>query len=124
MFGLLEGLSGTHFGALNSELWSAHAHVSHFTVYVLGADSAEGRCCMRRMGGYCHRWLGFDKVCDSFTVSLTIPQKLYSEVPVFAPANHRDFHGYGSWFLLNSNPQCEIGSCVQCDVAAHSTAGR
>ena len=76
------------------------------------------------MGGYCHRWLGFDKVGDSFTVSLTVPQKLHSEVPVFAPANHRDFHCQGSWFLGNSNLECEIASRIQRDVAAHSTAGR
>lgn len=75
------------------------------------------------MGRYFGLWQGLDKICDSFAVSLTVPQKLHSEVPVFAPANHRDFHGQGGWFLRNSNSQCEIGSRIQRDVAAHPAAG-
>lgn len=70
----------------------------------------------------CLSGAGFDKICDSFTVSLTVPQKLYSEVTVFTPANHRYFHCQRGWFLSNSNPECEIGSCVQRDVAAHPAA--
>ena len=79
---------------------------------------------MRKMGRYFVLQRRFDKICDSLTVSLTVPQKLHSDVPVFAPANDRDIHGQGGWFLRHGNPQCEIGSCIQCDVAAHSTAGR
>ena len=74
---------------------------------------------------YFRRWQGLDKICDSFTVSLTVPQKLYSEVTVFAPANHRYFHRQRDWLLSNSNLQREIGSCTQRDVATHSaTSGR
>jgi hypothetical protein len=74
------------------------------------------------MGGYFRRWQGRYKICDSFTVSLAVPKKLHSEMPIFAPANYRYFHGQGSWFLRNSNSQCEIGSRIQCDVAAYSAA--
>jgi len=78
---------------------------------------------MSRMGGYFRWWQGRYKICDSFTVSLTVPKKFHSEVAVFTPANHRDFHGQWGWFLRNSNPQCEIGSCIQRNVAAHPAAG-
>ena len=33
MFGLLEGLSGNHFGALYSELRTRHSHISRFTYH-------------------------------------------------------------------------------------------
>ncbi|OGW49974.1 MAG: hypothetical protein A2V62_07815 [Nitrospirae bacterium RBG_19FT_COMBO_58_9] len=73
------------------------------------------------MGRYFNWWQGFDQICHAFTVSLTVPQKLYSEVAVFTPANHRDFHCQGGWFLSYSNLQREIGSCIQRNVAAHTT---
>src|SRR5205085_10006041 len=63
-------------------------------------------------------------ICDSFAVSLTVPKKLHSEVPVFAPANHRDFYGHRGWFLRNSNPQCEIVSCFKRAVAMLPAAAR
>ena len=91
----------------------------------LRADGAKRRCRVIRAGVYFRRWQGLDKICDSFTVSLTVPKKLYSEVTVFTPANHRYFHCQGDWLLSNSNLQCEIGACIQRDVAAHlATRGR
>ncbi len=47
------------------------------------------------MGWYFGRWRGHDKIGDSLTISLTIPKKPHSDVPVFAPANHRDFYRQG-----------------------------
>jgi hypothetical protein len=79
---------------------------------------------MRKMSRYFVLWRRLDKICDSLTVSLSVPKKLHSDMPVFAPANDRDFYCQGGWFLGNSNPECEIASRIQCDVAAHSTAGR
>ncbi len=80
---------------------------------------------MIRAGVYFHRWQGLDKICNSFTGSLTVPKKLYSEVTVFTPANYRYFHCQGDWLLSHSDLQCEIGSCIQLDVTAHpATRGR
>ena len=91
----------------------------------LRADGAKRRCRVIRAGVYLWGWQGRDKICDSFTVSLTEPKKLYSEVTVFTPANHRYFHRQGDWLLSNSNLQCEVSSCIQRDVAAHpATSGR
>ena len=68
-------------------------------------------------------WLDADQVCDSFTVPLTVPEKLYSDVPVFTPANHRYLNCQGDWFVGNGNLQCQITSCTQCDVATYLAAG-
>ena len=76
------------------------------------------------MGRCLGRWYSQDKICDSFAISLTVPKKFHSEVSVFAPANHRDFYGHGSWFLRNGNSQGEIGSRIQRDIAAYPAAGR
>lgn len=73
---------------------------------------AQCRCRVIGMGRYFSRWQGFDKICDSFTVPLTVPKKLHAEVAVFAPTNDRDFYGQGRWLLSHSNLQREIGSCV------------
>jgi len=62
------------------------------------------------------------KICDSFTVSLTVPKKLHSKVAVFTPADYRYFHGQGSSFLRYRDLQREIGSLVQPNVATHSAA--
>jgi hypothetical protein len=78
---------------------------------------------MIRVGMCVRRWQGFDKICDSFTDSLTIPKKLYSHVTIFTPADHRYFYCQGDWLLSYSNLQGEIGSCIQRNVAAHSASG-
>jgi len=70
-------------------------------------------------------WQDSDKIGNSFTISLTIPEKLYSEVAVFTPANHRYLNCQGDWFVSNGNLQCEIGACTQGNVATHlATSGR
>ena len=74
------------------------------------------------MGGHFGRSQGRYKICDSFTVSLTVPKKLHSKVAVFTPANYRYLHGQGSSFLRYRNLQREIGPHVQRNVIAHSAA--
>jgi hypothetical protein len=69
-------------------------------------------------------WQDSDEVCDSFTVSLAIPKELYSKVAFFTPANHRYLNCQGDWFVSNGNLQCEIGSCIQRDVAAYLATSR
>ena len=41
---------------------------------------------------YFHWWQGLDKICHSFAGPLTVPKKLYSDVAVFTPADHRYFY--------------------------------
>lgn len=88
----------------------------------LGADGVERRCCVAVRSWSFSLWQGRYKIFDSFTVLLTEPQKLHTEVPAFAPTNHRNFYGQRGWFLRNSDPQCEIGSRFRRDVAEYSAA--
>ena len=69
-------------------------------------------------------WQDPDKIGDSFTVSLAIPEKLYSDVAVFTPANHRYLNRQRDWFVSHGNLQREIGSCAQGYVASHLATGR
>ena len=74
---------------------------------------------------YSRQWQDPDRLCNSFTVSLTTPEKLYSEVAVLTPANHRYLDCQGDWLVSNCNLQSEIGSCTQGNVAMHlATSGR
>lgn len=74
---------------------------------------------------YRRLWQDSDKLRDSFTVSLTIPEKLYSAVAVFTPANHRYLNCQGDWFVSNGDLQRDIGSCTQGNVATYlATSGR
>jgi len=70
-------------------------------------------------------WQDPNKIGDSFTVSLAVPEKLYSDVAVFTPANHRYLNCQGDWFVSYGDLQCEIRSCAQGNVATHlATSGR
>jgi hypothetical protein len=71
------------------------------------------------------RWKDSDKLCDSLTVSLAIPKKLYSEVAIFTPPNHRYLNRKGDRLMRHGYLQCQITSCAQRDVATHlATGGR
>jgi hypothetical protein len=70
-------------------------------------------------GAFLRRWQGADKICDSFPGSLAVPKKLYSEMAVFTPTDHRYLHRQGDWLLRDGNLQCEIGSCIQRNITAH-----
>ena len=63
------------------------------------------------MGWYFGRWQRLDKIGDSLTVSLTIPKKPHSDVPVFAPANHQDFYRQGG-IVLGRVLQSNFGQLV------------
>jgi hypothetical protein len=70
-----------------------------------------------------HLWQSLDKICDSFTSSLTVPKKLDSDLTVFTPADHRYFYRQWDWLLSHCDLQCEIGPCIQRDITSHFASG-
>lgn len=73
----------------------------------------------------CRWWQDSDKLCDSFTVSFAVPKKLYSEVAIFTPANHRYLNCKGDRLMRHGYLQCQITSRTQRDAATYlATGGR
>src|SRR5262245_25912898 len=91
----------------------------------LRTEDAQRRCCVVRARRCCCRWQGSDKLCDSLTVALAISKKLYSDVAIFTPANHRYFNFKGHRLMRNGYLQCQVTFCIQRDVATYlATGGR
>lgn len=107
-------------------LWGARCKhdADGFFQHPLGADGTQHRCRIVGMGYDICRWQSRYKIDDSFSVSLLISKKLYSEVAVSTPANHGYFHGQRGAFTRNSDLQGEIGSLIQRDIAAYPAARR
>ncbi len=66
---------------------------------------------------------GRDKVGNPFSDSVTVPEKLHSQVSVFSPAYDRDLHRQRGGFLRDGYLEFELGPDIQLDVAAQSATG-
>jgi hypothetical protein len=83
---------------------------------------AKSQFGLNKLVGKDRSFAPFDQICDSFTNTLSIPQKFNAELVVSVPAYNGNLDREGRFNFRGFDVQREVASRSQGDVTLHSAA--